>query len=83
MFTNTLASHTPSLSLSLDTHTHTPQTLCRFRMEVNVLRAPNGLDGIAVDDALRYLRASHFILERAMEIYKNYQVRHYNVVRVL
>ena len=38
------------------------------------MRASNGQRSIAMDDAMRYLKASHFNASRAIEMYKNYEV---------
>ena len=38
-------------------------------------RANYGKESIAMDDAMRYLKAVRFNASKAIELYKNYQVR--------
>lgn len=50
------------------------QNTSDFRAEVNMERANEGLDAIAMEEAIRYLKASKFNSGKALEIYRNYSV---------
>ncbi len=45
-----------------------------FRGDVNILRAEKGEEAIELGVAMKYLKATQYDANRAMDIYNNYQV---------
>ena len=52
-----------------------PQNLSIFRVEANMIKARSSDESIGISEALRYLRATKFNSSKAIEIFRNYQVR--------